>query len=106
MDRSPKNNGLTFTTSPPTLILEYPTNKFPMLGAVLSHETIVRIYNVDGSEYTSLEDEEMTSNSLTMIMILAVVIPVFVIDVTFGLYCYIKRRRDFSLKTRSKYLCA
>ena len=100
-----------------------------MLGAVLSHETTVRIYNVDGSEYTPPEDEEMASNSLTMIIILAVVIPVFVIGVAVGLYCYIKRRRakietleveeigndssmqggigqqtdDFSLKTRSKH---
>ena len=102
-----------------------------MLGAVLNHETTVKIYNVDGSEYTPSDDDDgsMGSNSLTMIIILAVVIPTFVIGVAVGLYCYIKRRRakietleveeigndssmqggigqqtdDFSLKTRSKH---
>lgn len=63
------------------------------LGApLLSYDTSVKIYNIDGSEY--VPDSEMSEDDqLILIIVLAVTIPVFVISLGVGIYCYLKRRR-------------
>lgn len=64
-----------------------------MGGPLLSYQTSVKIYNIDGSEYVP-EDEEITEeDKLILIIVLSVTIPIFVISLVVGVYCYMKRRR-------------
>ena len=64
-----------------------------MGGPLLSYQTSVKIYNIDGSEYVP-EDKEITEeDKLILIIVLSVTIPIFVISLVVGVYCYMKRRR-------------
>ena len=66
-----------------------------MGGPILSYSTSVKIYNDDGTEYIPGEDEVISPEDTTiLIIVLAVVIPVFGIGLGIAIYCYLKRRRS------------
>ena len=66
-----------------------------MGGPLLSYDTSVKIYNIDGSEYVPEGEEEILTeeDKLILIIVLAVTIPIFVISIGVAVYCYLKRRR-------------
>ena len=74
--------------------LGFANDQIDVGGTVLSYDTSVKIYNIDGSEYVPEGENEITEeDQLILIIVLSVALPIFVISLIVGVYCYLKRRR-------------